>query len=146
MKAAKPVSLPSLHNHSKRRKRARYSSTLRLTPSTAPVSTSTVRTISLSRARASKSVRLPLLTPTGGPAGPSHTGSRLDAPRMARAHRFTASWISSSVGVIVTCGIASSTSTSKKGRSVKRKPPEAREPARFLSAPRLALVQLSTAR
>ena len=65
---------------------------------------------------------------------------------MAREQRLMAAWISSSVGVMLTCGMVSSTSTSKKGRSRYRKPPDAREPTRFLMACSDIFVEFRTAR
>ena len=93
------------------------------------MSSSTILTISLSRAISSKTVAW-LATSSGD----DQTMSCFETRRIARQHRLMALWISSSVGVIETCGMVSSMSTSKNGRSRKRKPPDAREPTRFLIA------------
>ena len=49
-------------------------------------------------------------------------------------------------GDMVTCGMVSSTFTSKIGRSTKRKPPDDLEPIRVLKSLSACLVALSTAR
>ena len=53
---------------------------------------------------------------------------------MYSAVRLIAFWISSRLGFMATCGMDSSTSTSKNGRSTNKKPPDELEPMRFFSA------------
>ena len=55
--------------------------------------------------------------------------------RIFLATLFTAAWMASSGGFIVTVGTVSSTSTSKNGLSTNRNPPEDRDPRRFFMSP-----------
>ena len=65
--------------------------------------------------------------------------------RIFFATLFTADWIASSGGFIVTVGTVSSTSTSKNGRSTKRNPPDDLDPRRFFidAKPRFVAVRIA---